>query len=270
MAGRSSSQPMLVGAYARDIWFWHMYGIETERATEDMDISMVCSRWSEFQEFAEVLKASGFSQPVSNHPEKLLDPSTGQKIDLLPFGGISRDGRSITWPSDQSRWCVLGFDESYQGAAVLSVNEVENCILRIATLPAMVMLKMVAFYERLDDRKRKDGADIGFTLANYLRVGNRIRLEQGPETVIMDKVSGDLRRAGAMLMGRDIGYLAKPATRDEIIAHFKSEIESKSNCPLARQLMARLTRGDFHQARELVSDILEGMESVLGESFEPR
>jgi predicted nucleotidyltransferase len=27
---------MLVGAFARDVWFWHLHGIETERATEDM------------------------------------------------------------------------------------------------------------------------------------------------------------------------------------------------------------------------------------------
>ena len=24
-----SSQPMLVGAFARDVWFWHLNGIET-------------------------------------------------------------------------------------------------------------------------------------------------------------------------------------------------------------------------------------------------
>ena len=31
---------MLVGAFARDVWFWHLNGIETGRATEDIDISM--------------------------------------------------------------------------------------------------------------------------------------------------------------------------------------------------------------------------------------
>jgi predicted nucleotidyltransferase len=37
------SQPMLVGAFARDVWFWHVNGIETERATEDIDISILKS-----------------------------------------------------------------------------------------------------------------------------------------------------------------------------------------------------------------------------------
>ena len=38
--GDSEAQPMLVGAFARDVWFWHLNGIETGRATEDIDISM--------------------------------------------------------------------------------------------------------------------------------------------------------------------------------------------------------------------------------------
>jgi len=132
----------------------------------------------------------------------------------------------------------------------------------MVTLPSMVMLKMVAFYERLQDRKRKDGADISFTLANYLLVGNRKRLEQGHEAIIMDEVDGDIQRAGAVLLGRDIGRVANPVTRLEVITRLKSEADSASRCPLARELMQRLTRGDFHRARDLLRDVLNGVESV--------
>jgi len=256
------SQPMLVGAFARDVWFWHVYGIETERATEDIDISMAFSEWDGFRHFAETLKTAGFVQPVPNHPEKLLDPETGQKMDLLPFGALSEDGRSIIWPVDQSRWSVLGFEESHQSAVRLSVSNDGRHSLRMVTLPSMVMLKMVAFYERLQDRKRKDGADISFTLANYLLVGNRKRLEQGHEAIIMDEVDGDIQRAGAVLLGRDIGRVANPVTRLEVITRLKSEADSASRCPLARELMQRLTRGDFHRARDLLRDVLNGVESV--------
>jgi predicted nucleotidyltransferase len=87
------SQPMLVGAFARDVWFWHVHGIETARATENIDISMEFPDWNGFARFGEVLRGMGFTQPVSDHPEKLLDPQTGQKLDLLPFCRLSTDGR---------------------------------------------------------------------------------------------------------------------------------------------------------------------------------
>jgi len=55
----------------------------------------------------------------------------------------------------------------------------------------MVILKAVAFYERLEDRKRKDGSDISFTLAHSLDIGNKARLLDGTDADIMDEAGGD-------------------------------------------------------------------------------
>ena len=57
--GESGAQPMLVGAFARDVWFW----IETGRATQDIDLSMAFPGWSDFRAFAATLKTVGFDQP---------------------------------------------------------------------------------------------------------------------------------------------------------------------------------------------------------------
>ncbi len=251
---------MLVGAFARDVWFWHLYGIETERATEDLDISMEFPDWKGFDAFAEVLRAEGFVQPIAGHPEKFIDPGTKQKLDLLPFGALSKDGRSIIWPVDQSCWSILGFEESYHGAALLHVTS--ELALRIATLPAMVILKAVAFYERLEDRRRKDGGDISFTLAHYLDVGNKARLLDGTDADIMDQAGGDIQLAGAVLLGRDMGRLAHPVTHDHIAGKLRLETGSSTSCPLAQEIRSRLTRGDFRRARELLRGILSGLESV--------
>lgn len=256
------SQPMLVGAFARDVWFWHLHGIETERATEDVDISMEFPDWKGFDAFADVLLASGFVQPIDGHPEKFIDPGTKQKLDLLPFGALSKDGRSIVWPADQSRWSILGFEESYQGATRLNVTP--ELAVRIATLPAMVILKAVAFYERLQDRRRKDGGDIGFTLAHYLDVGNKVRLLNGADADIMDQVGGDIQLAGAVLLGRDMGRLARPITHDHIADKLRMETGSSTSCPLAQEIRSKLARGDFRRARALLRSVLSGMESGQG------
>ncbi len=252
---------MLVGAFARDVWFWHLNGIETGRATEDIDISMAFKGWDVFQSFTESLKAVGFMQPDPESPEKLVDSETGQKLDMIPFGGVSSDGRSITWHGNQARFSILGFDDSYKAAAMLPLDAEENPRFRLATLPAIMTLKMMSFYERLEERKRKDGDDIGFTMTHYMRVGDNVtRLGRGADADIMSNVEGDLLRASSVLLGRDMARLAGPATQSEIVSRLRSEISSQSSCPLAQEL-THVTRGNFQKARDLLRDLLSGYEA---------
>jgi predicted nucleotidyltransferase len=256
----SVAQPMLVGAFARDVWFWHGHGIETERATEDLDISMAFADWQGVQAFAQVLLSLRFVQPDLGHPEKFVDPYTQQKLDLLPFGDLSVDGVAIIWPSDQSRWSILGFAESYQNAKLLPLTP--SLAFRVATLPAIVMLKLVSFYERLEARKRKDGSDIGFTLAHYVEASNKTRLIHGVDADVMDLVDGDILRAGSVLLGRDMGRLARPGTRDHLVSKLRIETGSSTCCHLAKEIRSRVTHGDFARARLLLGGMLCGMESV--------
>lgn len=260
---RGVAPPMLVGAFARDIWFWHVHGVETERATEDVDISIELPNWQGFRDFVTGLREAGFRQPVPTHPEKLLDEETGQKLDVLPFGRLSDDGRAIVWPSDQSRWSILGFAESYQAAPFLALDADLPQGLRIVTLPAMVTLKLVSFYERLVDRKRKDGADISFTMTHYLAAGTQTRLAAGVDADIMDRVEGDLQRAAAMLLGRDMGAILSSVTQSVIAKHLRRETAGSSECPLARELARNGTQGEFQRARVLLQDLLAGLDQEL-------
>jgi predicted nucleotidyltransferase len=251
--------PMLVGAFARDVWFWHMQGIETGRATEDLDISLQVRDWDAFRDFVEIVKSLGFEPVLPDHPEKLVDPETGQRLDLLPFGELSTNGRTIVWPPDGKTWSILGFEETYEASALMTLGNGGIPGLRVATLPALVLLKCVALYERIEDRKRKDGADIGFIAKRYLDIESKDRLLDGPDADIMDRVQGDKELAGCMLLGRDMGRIARPATRDLVTGHLRHETERSSRCPLAREV-SRLTLGDFSRARVLLGSILEGME----------
>ena len=76
----------------------------------------------------------------------------------------------------------------------------------------------------------------------------------------MDKADGDLRRAGATLLGRDMAVLAGKETGAEVAARLAAEIGSHSKCPLTQELM-RQTKGDFQRARTLLRDLQTGHES---------
>lgn len=252
---------MLVGAFARDVWFWHRYGIETIRRTEDIDISMAFPDWDSFDAASKALQDNGFVAPDPDCPEQLQDTETDQKLDLIPFGGLSTDGKTITWYSDQQQWGIIGFEDSYHSADLLSIGD-KNETIRIATLPAIVTLKLMSFYERLAERKKKDGADIGFILTEYLSIPSNLkRLSHGLDEDIMTLVDGDIRLAGCTLLGRDMARLASTVTRDTVISHLEHEIRSQSNCPLAQETM-NYTKGNFNKARNLLTHMLKGYQSI--------
>lgn len=263
-AAEIGTQPLIVGAFARDVWFWHLHGIETVRATADIDISVQLPDWDSFDRFGRVLLERGLTQPIARHPEKFVVPTTGQKVDLLPFGDLSEDGQKIVWPTDQSSLSILGFDESFNSAPYVTTPGVADGTLRIATLPAIMLLKCVAMYERLDDRKKKDGADIGFTLSRYVEAGNGARLAEGPDADIMEQVRGDLEAAGSMLLGRDMGRIAERATHARVAASLRAEVTSSSQCPLAQEIARNVADGRFGRARELLRALIVGLETTGG------
>lgn len=87
---------ILLGAFARDLIFDHIYGIEDiPRATMDIDTCVQMASWDDFNTACNSLKAMGFINEEEEHPEKFTD-TNGQEVDLLPFGGLSEDGKTIT------------------------------------------------------------------------------------------------------------------------------------------------------------------------------
>lgn len=254
------SQPMLVGAFARDLWLWNVHGIDTIRATQDVDISMEFPDWAGYGRFASKLTSKGFDVLNPKHPEKLTHKATRVEVDLLPFGGLSEDGANILWPTDGSRWGISGFAESYGKAAWLELEE-EGRGMRVAPLAAIVMLKVIAVSERAAARRKKDSDDIGLILERYLAAGNKGRLmSTGPEDWIMGAVNGDSLRASATLVGVDIGRIANANTRTLLAGILEHETTSSSRCPLAQELTSRLARGNFLSARILLKDLKTGIE----------
>lgn len=58
----------------------------------------------------------------------MIDSETHQKLDLIPFGGLSDDGKTITWYGNQEQWSIIGFEDSYNSAGLLSVGDKDKVI----------------------------------------------------------------------------------------------------------------------------------------------
>ena len=258
LAGEEGTPLLLLGAFARDILFWHMHRIEPGRRTEDVDISIQLPDWAAYDAFARRLHGAGFTSPDASHPEKLLDTVTRQEVDLLPFGEIADNGRTIVWREDNSPWSVVGLQDAFEHSLQLPVeSDGIRCEIPMVTAPALVMLKVVAFHDRPEARSNRDGTDVGFVIRRYLDIGNRARLANS-DADIMDRTGDDIDLASAMLLGRDIKSMCSEETREYVLGILEREVASGSRCPLVRGL-ARGFEGEFARARSLLALLAEGM-----------
>lgn len=263
LAGQHGLPFLLVGAFARDIHFWHIYGIEPPRKTHDIDISIQLGSWDEFHTFSAQLRTEGFLSPETDHPEKFLDQETGQEVDILPFGKISENGATIIWPNDTHPWTITGLQDAYEHAMILLLETGATATpIRVATLANIVLLKTIAIHDRPEGRRKRDAFDIDFTIEKYLDAGQRARLKGTTGSVIMARYNNDLRRASAYLIGEDIARQTTAATHDLCATYLTHEIESSSRCYLAQQL----SRGNLTTARALLAAIRDGIQRIYAPS----
>ena len=251
---------LLLGAFARDLLFWHTHGVDCHRETMDVDIVVQMKNWAAYHEFRAVLIGAGFKGGAEEHPEKLHDTVTGVEVDLLPFGEIAGDGQAIVWPGDNSRWSVVGIQDAYDHALKLEmvVDQVPH-VIRFISIPALVLLKIVAVHDRPEARFKKDTVDVGFVIEKYLGIGNKTRLERPPHDDILDKVGSDLDRATARLLGRDVSMMISAKTKAYVVGLLGADVASKSPCRFTQGLQRSLCDGDFNRARTIVREILEGL-----------
>lgn len=249
---------VLLGAFSRDLIFYHAHGIEVPRATMDIDTSVQMASWDDFSAACEKLKAMGFENEDEDHPEKLYDEN-GQEVDLLPFGSLSEDGRTITWPQDNSPWSICGIQEAYEHAMLVMQDTLE---LRVIPPCAMIYLKMFSIYDRPDDRRKKDTGDIQFVLENYLDVVGRERLlSGGSDNDVMELVGGDIVKAAARVAGRDMRAILNADSMSELSKILRVETTSRSRCPIAHEL-AGLHKGQFARARAILASLHDGVNDV--------
>ena len=252
---------VLLGAFARDLLFYHVRGIEVPSATKDIDTCVQMASWDDFNAACDNLKAMGFENEEEEHPEKFVD-TNGQMVDLLPFGSLSEDGKTIVWPQDESPWKICGIQEAYEHAILIQVDGLE---LRVIPPCALIYLKMFSVHDRPEDRRKKDTADIQFVLENYLRMAGKERLRSdGNDGDVMELVQGNLPQAVARVAGRDAGSILTADSRSELLEVLRVETESGTRCPIAHEL-AGFHKGQFATARSILSSLKAGVEDVVGE-----
>lgn len=243
---------MLTGAFARDLHALYAHGIDPARQTEDIDIALSVEDWETFLDLKRHLIQTNQFREVPGMQQRLRH-RRDLPVDLVPFGGVETGTRQVDWPpGGVFRMNVFGFREAYSVSQTVTLPGPVDA--QVASLPALALLKIVAWQERHYDQPGKDAADLAFIARNYLALGNEKRMwEEFLDWTEEDNFDAD--RAGARMLGVDIAALLDEAGRERIAAIITDQADTDSPGVLPREMLPY----DAERARILLEGILEGL-----------
>jgi predicted nucleotidyltransferase len=239
----------LAGAYARDVLLLHAHGIDTGRQTADVDLAIAVESWERYDALRAALVARGFT-PIPPALHKLRFRRS-LEVDFVPFGGVERPDRTIAWPPDGSFVMrAFGFREVQEHT--ISVGLPDATEVRVATLAALTLLKLVAWSERRLTEPGKDAHDLSLILRCYPEAGNSDRLYTEAQELLAAEAF-DYEAAGAWLLGKDVAGCLEAEGRERIAAMLAEEADPGGRLRLAGDL-----RMDAERALRLIGALNEG------------
>jgi predicted nucleotidyltransferase len=248
----------LAGATAREVMLRHVFGRGPGRRTLDVDFGIAVGDWDQFRKLKSVLVEQANLDPQPREVQRLIHKSTGVTVDLIPFGGVQRADGTISWPPEEDTVMrVTGFSEALESAVLVRLDE--KLVIRVVSLPVLLVLKLFAWVDR--KYERRDAEDIYTLLKQYGDAGNEDRL-YGDELGILESEGFEFELAGARLIGRDAARLVSRETNARIQEVLRSD---KQMHELTNQVITFSGRTDaehVHRCELLVAKMRQGF---LGE-----
>ena len=254
VAARCDTTYFLAGAVAREVLLRHVFGRGPGRRTMDVDFGIAVQDWNHFDRLKSALIDRADFEPHPKRAQRLIHKSTEVTVDLIPFGGVQRADGTISWPPEEGTVMrVTGFSEALRSAVLVRLDE--KLVIRVVSLPVLLVLKLFAWADR--KYERRDAEDIYVILKQYGDAGNEDRL-YGDELNILESEGFDFELAGARLIGVDAANLVSPETDRQLREILQSDAQMLE---LTNQVITSSGRTDaeqVHRCEELVSRMRDG------------
>jgi predicted nucleotidyltransferase len=143
--------------------------------------------------------------------------SSGVRVDVIPAG---RDGRSVDplqWPGEDRVLSRVGLRLAIDFSTEVRFDE--GFSVKVASVPAICVLKMIAYLDRPEERRR-DLLDIAHLLIDYPDVTRRFELDEVFEHGL------DYDQAGPFALGREIQAMDLSPSEREAVDQFLARLET--------------------------------------------
>jgi predicted nucleotidyltransferase len=173
-----------------------------------------------------------------------LSPS-GVKVDVVPAGPGLLEAGSLTWPESGYRMELIGLRLAFDHNLRVAIDDRHS--VQVASTPAIVVLKMVAFLDRPD--REDDLTDIAQVFERYL----------GPIDDRRWTLPVDFDNASACALGMDIGALVDERER-EVVTGFLARARDEDDRLRTHALLIRNGPSYWREHPEVLFDRLAAFE----------
>lgn len=256
----------LIGALARDIWMTGVHDIQQKRATKDVDLAVLIPTKERYLQLKDRLVGNGHFKEVQDNPFKLIH-SSNTEIDVLPFGGLDKEGNVLLAGAGFTSLTIEGFSEVFESATV--PVELGGHEFRVCTLPGIVILKLIAYDDRPEMRS-KDIQDIVAIIENYFNIASVDLFSKHFD--LLQKLDSEIDTfcIGAHLLGR---HMKPILSRSEMLITritkiLQSAIESQQDSKLAILIVQNMI-GSLEEAVTVLNELLTGInDAPIGQTID--
>lgn len=211
------------------------------QTTRDADAVVMVASWEDFRRMRQQLFRAGF-QPGSAPHELRFGEDV--RVDLIPFGPELVEEDRLVWPEADRVMSTLGIEEAFESARPEELAP--GLSLPVVPIPGMMLLKLVAYQDRPEERAR-DLTDVVYCFEHYEeRLETSRRFDLIGITVEGQPVQ--FEEAGAYLLGIEVAGLARPRSL-VAVRKFLDRISDEYARPISQILIEERRIADTEDRR---------------------
>ena len=248
----------LIGAMATNIWYARDGKIGSQ--TKDVDFAVLVGSLEEYEGIKDFLKENKNFADTKGNSFVMMSP-VGVQVDILPFGEIEID-EGVHMPGEGlTNIKVNGFREVYQSGT----EEVEietGHRFQVATLPAIVLLKLIAFDDR-PERRFKDARDVAGIIEYFFGLQADLIYSRHLDLFTDSEKDQNLQEMSAIVIGREMREIIgenKPLL-ERVKRILEIHINEKEESSFVRNMVA--------ETDKTVEKMVKQLENILRELKQP-
>jgi len=226
--------------------------IQPARGTKDIDFAVMISSIKDYDKISKSLVAKGFNKVTA--PWTFYSNKYKVVVDILPFGELEEEN-TVNFNNRIIDLHVLGFKEVLSDSVPVNIEEK---IVNIPPLPGMILLKLVAWSDRPEERA-DDVPDILRIIEHYFEIAYDEILESHYDT-FPENGELDTFVIAAEVLGRKSGiYLNKSKElSNRIKGLVRSNTKSPSESSIAKK-WAQVKHWDVEYAFTILKAFEKGL-----------